>query len=79
MSTTRFRLLLCLQNGHLGDIDENFIFEFGENTDVYGGCGAVFMGQMMYFGGVVCILHNISISLKFLFSNIHTAKSKNAN
>ena len=28
----------------------------------------------------VCILHNIPISLKFLFSkNIHTAKSKNAN
>ena len=72
MSTTRFRLLLCLQNGHLGDIDENFIFEFGENTDVYGGCGAVFMGQMMYFGGTrlfwiqqVCILHKISLKFSF--------------
>ena len=35
----------------LGVIEEDFVFEFGENTDVYGGCGTIFMDQMMYFGG----------------------------
>ena len=26
-------------------------FKYGENTDVNGGCAALFKGKMMYFGG----------------------------
>ena len=26
-------------------------FEYGEEINVHGGCGAVLMGQMIYFGG----------------------------
>ena len=47
-----FNIIISVRkNDNLGDIQEDFIFEFGENTNVYGGCGAVLMDQMMYFGG----------------------------
>ena len=36
---------------HSGNITRDLDFNFGDNTDVYGGCGALFEGKMMYFGG----------------------------
>ena len=32
-------------------MDDNLGFTYGENTFVRGGCGAMLMGQMFYFGG----------------------------
>ena len=36
---------------HSGNKTRDLDFKFGDNTDVYGGCDAIFKGKMMYFGG----------------------------
>ena len=33
-------------------MDDDLNFEYGQETDVYAGCGATLMGEMWYFGGV---------------------------
>ena len=46
-----------LQQKHMiyysGNSTRNVDFKFGENTDVFGGCGALFEDKMMYFGGFI--------------------------
>ena len=32
-------------------MDDDLNFEYGQGTDVAGGCGASLMGEMWYFGG----------------------------
>ena len=32
-------------------MDDDLIFEYEEDTSVYGGCGTTLMGEMWYFGG----------------------------
>ena len=32
-------------------MDDDLIFEYGEDTEVMGGCGATLLGEMWYFGG----------------------------
>ena len=36
---------------HSGNKTRDLDFKFGENTNVEGGCAALFKGEMMYFGG----------------------------
>ena len=36
---------------HKGKKTRDLDFKFGDNTDVHGGCGALFKDKMMYFGG----------------------------
>ena len=36
---------------HSGNKTRDLDFKFGDNTDVFGGCGALFKDKMMYFGG----------------------------
>ena len=37
---------------HSGSETRDLDFKFEENTDVDGGCAALFKDKMMYFGGV---------------------------
>ena len=32
-------------------MDQDLDFEIGNGNSIYGGCAAMLMGQMMYFGG----------------------------
>ena len=32
-------------------MDQDLDFEIGNGNKIYGGCAAMLMGQMMYFGG----------------------------
>ena len=32
-------------------MDDDLSFEYGEGADANGGCGAILMGEMWYFGG----------------------------
>ena len=43
----RFLFLIFIS----GNVDDDLMFEYGEGTDTYQGCGATLMGEMWYFGG----------------------------
>ena len=36
---------------YYGNVDDDLIFEYGQGTGAYAGCGAILMGEMWYFGG----------------------------
>ena len=61
----------------IGNVDTDLNFEYGENTNVYGGCGATLMGEMWYFGGDRNVVFFI-ISNKYK-SFFRWVKSKAAN
>ena len=40
-----------MSNNALGNINEDISFEYGEGATAYYGCGVVFKGEYLYFGG----------------------------
>ena len=46
-------------------MDDDLIFEYGEGTDAYGGCGATLMGEMWYFGGVGSYMRQVRFIIFF--------------
>jgi len=40
-----------MSNNPLGNINEDISFEYGEGATAYYGCGVVFKGEYLYFGG----------------------------
>ena len=36
---------------HLGTVNDDLDFEYGEDTETRRGCGATLFGQFWYFGG----------------------------
>ena len=36
----------------LGNVNEDFAFEYGDGTEAYDGCGVTFQNEFWYFGGI---------------------------